>query len=440
MRPLIWFSEDLKIMRRQKIILTLLLQVVLLAVFMFPAVATPFAQEEPGKIVLYFFWGDGCPHCAKEKIYLDMAKQKYPQLEVKSYEVWHNGTNAAFFSRMLEAAGVKSSGVPVTFIHTEVFAGFNDRTAEKIENKIQYCIQNIKTCVEPSERPLTSVSREKHQIVKVPFLGDIDVSVISLPVMTVILGGLDSFNPCAFFVLFFLLSLLIHAKSRKRMLLIGGTFVFFSGFIYLVFMTAWLNLFIISGQLLIITVIAGIIALTVALINIKDFFFFSKGVSLSIPEKAKPKLFERMRNLLKATSISSMLMGTVVLAIAANSYELLCTAGFPMVFARILTLQNLTTGQYYLYLVMYNFIYVIPLATIVVIFTVTLGAKKLTEWQGRKLKLLSGLMMFFLGLILLIDPALLNNIFVAAGLLAAIFILFALIIFLTKKFVPQIAN
>jgi len=427
-------------MRRQKILLTVLLQVLLIVIFMFPSVATTLSQEETGKVVLYFFWGDGCPHCAKEKIFLDVARKKYPQLEVKSYEVWHSGTNAVFFSQMLEAAGVKASGVPVTFIHTEVFAGFNDRTAEEIENKIQYCIQNIKTCVEPSERPLGPVSQKKHQIVEVPFLGDIDLSVISLPVMTVILGGLDSFNPCAFFVLFFLLSLLIHAKSRKRMFLIGGTFVFFSGFIYFVFMAAWLNLFMVAGQLLIITVTAGIVALTVAVINIKDFFFFSKGVSLSIPEKAKPKLFERMRNLLKATSVSSMLMGTVVLAIAANSYELLCTAGFPMVFTRILTLQDLTTGQYYLYLAMYNFIYVVPLATIVVIFTVTLGAKKITEWQGRKLKLLSGLMMFFLGLILLIDPALLNNIFVAAAILAAVFILFALIIFLTKKFASHIAG
>jgi len=418
----------------------MLLQVFLIGVFMCPAVATPAPPEETGKVVLYFFRGDGCPHCAKEEIYLDMAKRKYPQLEVKSYEVWHNRTNAIFLSRLLDAAGIKSTGVPVTFIHTEVFAGFNDRTAQEIEKRIQYCIQNKKACVEPSERPHSPVSQEKHQIIKVLFLGDIDLSVISLPVMTVILGGLDSFNPCAFFVLFFLLSLLIHAKSRERMFLIGGTFVFFSGFIYFVFMAAWLNLFIIAGQLLIITVIAGIIALTVAVINIKDFFFFSKGVSLSIPEKAKPKLFERMRNLLKSTSVSSMLMGTIVLAIAANSYELLCTAGFPMVFTRILTLQNLTTGQYYLYLAMYNCIYVVPLAAIVVIFTITLGAKKLTEWQGRKLKLLSGLMMFFLGLLLLIDPALLNNIFVATGLLAAVFILFALIIFLTKRIAPYIAE
>jgi hypothetical protein len=178
----------------------------------------------------------------------------------------------------------------------------------------------------------------------------------------------------------------------------------------------------------------------VALINIKDFFFFSKGVSLSIPEKAKPKLFERMRNLIKSTSVASMIAGTVVLAIAANAYELLCTAGFPMVFTRILTLQKLSTAGYYLYLLLYNCIYVLPLASIVVIFTVTLGARKLSEWQGRRLKLLSGLMMFCLGLILLIDPALLNNILMSAGLLAAVLMIFSFIVFVTVKIRPQIAE
>ena len=135
-----------------------------------------------------------------------------------------------------------------------------------------------------------------------------------------------------------------------------------------------------------------------------------------------------------------MIAGTIVLSIAANSYELLCTAGFPMVFTRILTLQNFSTGQYYLYLALYNCIYVLPLAAIVVVFTVTMGAKKLTEWQGRKLKLLSGLMMLFLGFILLIDPVLLNNMFLSVGLLAAVVILFALIVFLTKRIAPQIAG
>ena len=425
---------------KNAILLVILLSVVLPVFFVFPAVAQTSSPEATEKVILYFFRGDGCPHCAKEEVYLDMLRKKYPQLEVRSYEVWHNQSNALFFTRMAESAGIPSTGVPVTFINTEVFAGFDDRKAREIENRIQYCIRSRNTCVDPSlERDKPAVP-DKHQIITLPVLGDIDASELSLPAITVILGGLDSFNPCAFFVLFFLLSLLIHAKSRTRMFVIGGTFVFFSGFIYFVFMAAWLNLFLITGQLRTVTVIAGAIALTVALINIKDFFFFSKGVSLSIPEKAKPKLFEHMRNLMKSTSALSMLAGTVVLAIAANAYELLCTAGFPMVFTRILTLQKLSTAGYYLYLLLYNCIYVLPLASIVVIFTVTLGARKLSEWQGRRLKLLSGLMMFFLGLILLIDPALLNDVFASVWLLAAVLIIFSLTVFIAKKINPRIAE
>jgi hypothetical protein len=256
----------------------------------------------------------------------------------------------------------------------------------------------------------------------------------------VVLAGLDGFNPCAFFVLFMLLSILVYAKSRKRMLLIGGTFVFFSGFIYFLFMSAWLNIFLHIGELMIITTIAGIIAVIIAAINIKDFFLFEQGVSLVIPEGAKPKLFDRMRALLKETSLPSMMVGTIVLAVVANAYELLCTVGFPMVFTRVLTLQNLPIVDYYLYLVIYNVIYVIPLAVIVVTFSITLGARKLTEWQGRVLKLLSGLMMLFLGLVLLINPALLNNMLVSAGLLVSALLVAMIIILTTRRIKRESGN
>jgi hypothetical protein len=184
-------------------------------------------------------------------------------------------------------------------------------------------------------------------------------------------------------------------------------------------MAAWLNLFLLVGHLRAITTVAGTVALVLGIINAKDFFFFKEGVSLSIPEAARPKLFARMRALLKAESPATMLTGALVLAVAANSYELLCTAGFPMVFTRVLTLHSLPPGRYYLYLVLYNIVYIIPLAVIVGIFTATLGSRKMSEWQGRVLKLLSGMMMILLGGVLLIEPALLNNPLWASGLLGS---------------------
>jgi len=363
---------------------------------------------------IYFFWGDGCPHCAHEKPFLEEMKIKYPNIEVKSFEIWKNSFNQHFYKRMAAAYKLSGGAVPTTIIGEKVFEGYADEYRPQIEKQIIKCLQNA--CIDPKsvlDHPelLNGQKTQDSKTIALPLIGTIDTTTMALPVFTLIIAALDSFNPCAFFVLFILLGMLIHARSRKRMLFIGLVFVFFSGLIYFLFMAAWFNLFNYIGNAVIITVITGIIALVIAGFNIKDFFFFKKGASLSIPEKAKPKLFDRMRKLLKADSLISMTAGTVVLAILANSYELLCTAGFPMIYTRVLTQHELSGFSYYLYLIFYNLIYIVPLTIIVIIFTVTLGSKKLSESQGENLKLVSGLMMLFLGAILLIYPALLNNIF-----------------------------
>ncbi len=290
--------------------------------------------------------------------------------------------------------------------------------------------------------PDTAAKTEKEQgeviaaPLSLPLLGEIRASDLSLPVYTLVIAGLDAFNPCAFFVLLFLLSLLVHARNRARMLFIGGVFVFFSGFIYFLFMAAWLNVFLFMGELRLVTLLAGAVAVLIALLNIKDYFYLKQGPSLSIPDTAKPGLYRRMRGLLNADNLPALLLGTVTLAVAANAYELLCTSGFPMVYTRLLTLEDLSTPTYYLYLVFYNVVYVIPLLIIVLAFTYTLGAHKLQEREGRVLKLISGLMMLGLGLVLLLAPDLLNNILSALGILAVAVVLGLLAYFWEKRLSP----
>jgi hypothetical protein len=234
--------------------------------------------------------------------------------------------------------------------------------------------------------------------------------------LTVILAGVDAFNPCAFFILLFLLSLLVHAQSRARMLLVGGIFILTSGVVYFAFMAAWLNVFLAFGEIRSVTRVAGAFAMLLAVVNIKDYFLFKRGVTLSIPEGAKPGLYQRITGLIRAERQPTLVAGTLLLAIAANTYELLCTVGFPMLFTRVLTLKALPTGTYYLYLVFYNVIYVLPLLAIVGVFTLTLGSRKLTETEGRLLKLLSGLMMLGLGLLLAVAPERLDHLLTALTL------------------------
>lgn len=263
---------------------------------------------------------------------------------------------------------------------------------------------------------INDTNTSSRMILNSPF-GEIDLSDYSLPVLTAVLGAIDSVNPCSFFVLLFLLSILIHTKSRKRMILISGIFIFFSGFIYFLLMAAILNVILISTQQLIIAMIAGAIAIVFGALNIKDFFFFKKGPSASIPASQKPRLYKQMRKLVKITSIPSLIVGTIVLAVSANTVELLCSFNLPLIYTTILTSYNLSSLDYYLYILAYNLVYIIPLLIIVSAVVITMGRWKLSEFQGRMLKLFSGVMIFSLGEILLLNPNLLSSFFIAIAIL-----------------------
>ena len=251
-----------------------------------------------------------------------------------------------------------------------------------------------------------------HVPIDTPF-GKINSSELTLPVLTVVLGALDSVNPCSFFVLLFLLSILLYTKSRKRMILIGGIFVFFSGFIYFLLMVAIHNVIQFIEQQLIIAAFAGAIAIIFGALNIKDYFFFKKGLSASIPESQKPKLYKQMRKLVKITAIPSLISGTIVLAISANTVELLCSFNLPLIYTSILSNYSLSGFEYYMYIFFYNIIYIIPLLIIVAAVVITLGKWKLSELQGRMLKLFSGIMILCLGEVLLLNPGMLSSFSIA---------------------------
>jgi len=347
---------------------------------------------------LVFFYSDTCPHCHKESLFLDNLDVKYPELTIERYEVGEK-ENVQKLQEMANELGFKVRGVPVTVINEEYFIGYDkdSTTGKKIEEAVKRCLSDALYCNE------TNINQ-----VSLPFFGQVDASTISLPIFTVIVGGLDGFNPCAMWVLTFLLSILIYAKSRKKMLIIGGVFVLASGLIYFLFMTAWLNFFLLVGYVPIMRIIIAIIAITAGLINIKELFWFKKGVSLTIDDKHKPKLFKKMRSIVHEKELPIAILGTITLAIFVNFIELLCTAGLPAIYTSILTANNLSFMSYYSYLALYNLIYVVPLIVIVSIFVATMGKRKFTAKQGKVLKLVSGLLMLLLGLIMLIRPELLN--------------------------------
>jgi hypothetical protein len=373
----------------------------------------PGADGQP-VVQMYFFWSLACPHCLEARPFIEAIPASRPWVKLHSLEITRHPENARLYVALAEQLGQPAQYVPALLVCGRMQTGW-----ENAATSGQALLAELDSCraAAQSGRAIDTARTPPAHAFSVPVLGDVSVDGLSLPLMTVLIAALDAFNPCAFFVLLFLLSLMVHQNSRARMLTIGGVFVLTSGVMYFAFMAAWLNLFQLLGNLAWVTLAAGGLALAVGLINVKDFFFFERGMSLSIPESRKPGIYRRARAILAAGSVPAMLAATVLLAVAVNFYELLCTAGFPMVYTRLLTLQDVSAGTHYLYLVLYNLVYVIPLAVIVSVFAFTLGARKLSEREGRLLKLMSGLMMLQLGALLVLAPDWLNRLGVAFALL-----------------------
>jgi thiol-disulfide isomerase/thioredoxin len=366
------------------------------------------AADEGKPVELYFFWSLSCPHCTAAHPHIEAMAAERPWLTLHALELTKNPGNVRRYQELAQPLGETAAAIPAFLFCGRLVTGWdnNATTGAELRRALDDCHGSVP--------PKTAIATTIH----LPWVGELDPASLSLPALTLILAGLDAFNPCAFFVLLFLLSMMAHQKSRTRMLLIGGVFVAISGLMYFAFMAAWLSVFQLLGHLAWVTRIAGALAVVVGAINLKDYFAFKQGVSLSISEAGKADIFQRTRSLLNADRLPAMVAATVFLAIAANFYELLCTAGFPMVFTRLLTLADLSTSQRFAYLAAYNTLYVLPLAAIVAVFSRSLGARKLSEREGRLLKLMSGLMMLELGLLLLVAPDAVTHAGIAFGLMA----------------------
>jgi hypothetical protein len=388
------------------------------------SISNPVVADESSIVVEYYF-SEGCDHCEEKKDEIEDIKEIYSNnITVNEYSISVDEYEERFFDFGFKVP----PGVVILNQSNDKYdiLPYEKITLRNLKESIDYHLNGNYTDNGPN------ITDE--YCIETPF-GPFcfDPKDVSLPVITIIIGALDSVNPCAFFILLFLLSLLIYTRSRKRMLLIGGIFIFFSGFIYFLLMIAILFFFTAVEEQLIIGIIAGCVAVIFGILNIKDFFFFKKGPSASIPDSKKPKLYKQMRKVVKITTLPALIVATVVLAITANTVELACSFVLPVVYLGILKSFALGNFENIIYLVIYNIIYIIPLLIFTMVVVITLGRWKLSEWQGRILKLFSGIMMFSLGISLLVKPDILKNFFVTILILIISIIVSYIIIIIWKK-------
>jgi glutaredoxin len=353
------------------------------------------ARVQAGEPVpdLEVFVRAGCPHCEAAKEFLNELQRERPSLRITIHDVSKDPTARQRLAMLAAERGITNIGVPTFLIGTELIIGFlsADTTGAEIRARLDRNTQGA--------TPPPAV-----ESIQTKWFGELRVGNLGLPLFTIVIGLLDGFNPCSMWVLIFMLSLLAGLANRPKMVLIAGTFVAVEGIAYFAFMAAWLNMFLLIGLSRITELILGSIAGLAGVLNIKDYWAFQRGISLGIPEAAKPGLYARMRRIIQAENILAALLGTVILAVLVQAVELVCTAGLPALYTRILTMQQLERWVYYGYLALYNVAYMLDDVLVLTLGVITMSHYRLQEREGRWLKLISGIVMVGLSAVMIIKP------------------------------------
>lgn len=351
-----------------------------------PAWGQAASTPEAAAVELQVFHSEGCPHCAAARVFLDQLQAERPALRIVYRSVDSDPAAAEELQRVSRAAGLWPPGVPTFVVGTRVLVGFDDAA---------HAGQDLKL--------LIAGGQARPGLARTPW-GTLSAEALGLPLFTLALGLLDGFNPCAMWVLLFLLSLLVRLKDRRRMAWVAGTFVVVSGAVYYAFMTAWLNVFLAVGMSEGVRMGLAGVALLIGAFNLKDGLTHGVGPSLSIPASARPGLVARMHAVVHSQALLASMAGVALLAVIVNGVELLCTAGFPAVYSAVLAQHPLSTLQHHAYLGLYILAYIADDSLMVGAAVMALGSRKLGERAGRGLKLASGAVMLALGTVLLWRP------------------------------------
>ncbi len=400
------------------------------------------AKADEKVINIHLFYGNGCPHCAAEEEFLSDYLKDRPDVKLYKYEIWYDSNNQELLSKVQKEMGTTNkNGVPFTVIGKKTIVGYADGvTDEQIKDAINYYLNNdyrdyageitgkvkkaeVKEDTTKDESKTEDKKENKiekaddikdsnqtDENVTVPVLGKINAKKVSLPILAVVLGFVDGFNPCAMWILIFLITMLFNMKDRKKMWILGLTFILTSGIVYLMFMLAWLNLATFISKIAFIRLLIAVIALVVGLINVYKYIDSLKkkdeGCDV-VDKKDRKKIMEKIISITHEKKFIIALLGIMVLAASVNIIELMCSIGIPLLFTQILAMNNLSTFSYMIYMFIYIFFFLIDDIVIFVISMVTLKVTGLSTKYTKYSHLVGGIIMLIIGLLLIIKPELL---------------------------------
>ena len=374
-----------------------------------PAATCAAGAADASRIEL--FVSEGCPHCGQAEAFMAQLGRERPGLTIVVRDVQSEPAALVRLQELVRSTGAGVARVPATYVNGQLILGYSaDAGTDRLIRRalaggpVAAAAPTDASSCEAGDGVSCSADAAAKEDFSVSLFGrTLTLDDVGLPMFSIVLGLLDGFNPCSMWVLLLMISLLAPLNDRKRMLAIAGTFVLVQGIAYFAMMTAWLNLFLFIGVSRASQIVIALIAIVAGLINLKDYFAFGRGVTLSIPAAAKPGIYQRMTRILRAPTYTTAIAATIVLALLVQVVEFMCTSGFPALFTRILTLRVLDTGTYHGYMLLYIAAYMLDDLIVLGTGVVLLSRRRLQEREGRVLKLIAGVVLVGLGIYLLVD-------------------------------------
>jgi len=369
---------------------------------------------------IYLFHSKYCQHCQAEITWLSEIEDEY-DIKIISYEIEDSKENKQFMIDTANKLNIDSPMTPFTIIGNNYYIGFEDSVKESIEKLIVKELENPSIDVMNkiiNNESIDGIVMKKGSIDNIhTIFGTIDPQTISLPILTIIMGFIDGFNPCAMWVLLFLISMIIGMKNKKKMWVLGLTFLTTSALVYMVFMLAWLNISKLLSSISWIRLIIGLIAIIGGLFNLYNYYKLRKeenGCHV-VDSKKRKNILNKIKNIISNAEFDGnvikrnkgfilALIGIIGLAISVNIIELACSSGFPAIYTQVLVLNDLSSLQYFLYILLYIIFFLIDDIIVFGIAMKTLKVTGISTKYNKLSHLIGGILMFIIGVLMIFAP------------------------------------
>ena len=362
------------------------------------------------QVNLYYFHAEGCPTCALETTYLEELTSKDTNLVLHKYVIAFDKENQKLSKDVGELLNQPINSTPTLIIGREVIVGFKEGSTEKTieeaitfvrDNNVRDVVGEMLGIVEPGQG--VDIINEESKV-NLPFFGEVDAKSVSLPLLAIVLGGLDGFNPCAMWVLLLLISMLFHLEEQWKKWFLGGLFLLTTAIMYFFFMLSWLNITILFGTLVYIRWLIGGLSIGGGIFNIRRYTQMEPGCEI-VDESKRLKIRDRLKAIYSQPVFALAAVGIVVLAVSVNLVELICSAGLPVLFTQILTLNDLSSTQHIMYLLLYLAMFMLDDVIVFVIAMKTAELTGISTKYARNAHLIGGILMILLGILMILKPA-----------------------------------